>query len=468
MRFLLTIVSLFAIMFVGCGDAAGDGGPASDECDPPSQFRGASHDGRVTLVGSGAEHQRECFTYTYEGDPKYCLCREYDTCTEPIKTLPHFCGFSEETERSSHNLTNSEVAMSKTATDRISEVNEFYKKQGAEFVGTVVSLSVQMGEDVVPLRDIQNLILNTPELPNEWKPRPRNKLSLYLDTINQLKNSASFQKFAAYQDEFPFDPDEHFGYLGKRIRYKKHESIPVAHKIVHLRRSEAEAMGFEDLDISLVDYDVDEGIVIMLERVEGTEETDDTTSKFRITFNADVPDEYNPFLLALRDRYKQRLNQVYDSSAIRDVILDMVKDKMNAQSINTGTYFIDSAEAAQLDALKAGFAKIHPDIDLFTLHVAHYKDRPANHPTNQNFSSVRKRLTDSVVGDLKNFVDDLKERRDSETDTRRSTWNNRANELREMKKRVKKFRAKQVLEADILEDLLAEASTVLKKQLEAA
>jgi hypothetical protein len=355
-----------------------------------------------------------------------------------------------------------------TATQIIQDLNQFYRDQGAEFLGTVVSLSVRLGEDTVPLKRIQKMILDTPEIPNEWSPTPRNKLSLYLDTINQLKNSVSFQKFADYVDEFPFDPEDHFGYLGKRTRYKKYDSIPAAHKIVHLRRSETEGTSFEDLDIDLIDYDVDDGIMVMLERIEGTEETDCTTSKFRISFGSDVPDEYNPFLLALRDRFSERLAQVYDSSAIRDVILDMVKNKMDAQSINTGTYFIDSAEAAQLEALRNGFAEIDDRIDLFTMDVVRYKDKPKEHPANNNFGNVQKRLTQSVLTDLKEFVDNIKSHRDSDTDTRRSTWNNRANDLREYKKRVRKFKAKQVLEADIAEAKLDEASTLLRKQLEAA
>ena len=359
--------------------------------------------------------------------------------------------------------------MSKTATQRIQELNQYYQKQNAEFLGTIVSLSVQMGEDVIPLQDIQDMVLNTPEIPGKWEPKPRNKLTMYLESVNQLKNSTSFEKFREFADEFPFDPGDHFGYLGKRIDYSRTEKIPAIHKIVHLRRSQtgAEIKGFEDLNVDTFDVD-SEGITVAVERTSGTEETDHTTSKFAITFDPDAGDEYMPFIKALHKRFSQRLAQVYDSTAVRAVILDMIKGKMGAQSINTGTYLIDDGDAAQIDALRQGFSELHRHIDLFALHVVKYNDLPADHPANQNYQSVKKRLDDTIVTDLRDFVADIEARVESDTDTRRDTWTRRAIKLREYKKQVRKFKNKQLLISDSIESYLEEASKTLRGQLEAS
>lgn len=357
--------------------------------------------------------------------------------------------------------------MSKTARQRIAEINAYYKQQNAEFLGTTVSLSVTMGQDTVPLSTIQSMVRNTPEIPDKWMPDPRNKLTLYLETINQLKNSASFERFRKHEDEFPFDPAEHFGYLGKRTRYKRDEEIPVAHKIVHLRRSDAVAEGFEDMDIDMIDYDVDDGIVVMLRRTEGTEDTDDSTSRFAIEFPGNLPDEYMPFILTLNETFAERLAQNYDSTAIREVILDMVKGKMNAQPINTGLYLVEGEQAHQLDALRHEFRKIHPSIDLFTQHVVRHNEVPEEHPANQNFQNVKRRLTSSVVEDMKSFVQELEQFEESDTDTKRSTWTRRANALREMKKRVRKFKNKAMLETAAVEKLLGKATETITEQLKA-
>ena len=97
-----------------------------------------------------------------------------------------------------------------------------------------------------------------------------------------------------------------------------------------------------------------------------------------------------------------------------------------------------------------------------------YNDLPADHPANQNYQSVKKRLDDTIVTDLRDFVADIEARVESDTDTRRDTWTRRAIKLREYKKQVRKFNNKQLLISDSIESYLEEASKTLREQLEAS
>ena len=343
----------------------------------------------------------------------------------------------------------------------IEDLNRTAQKSDAEYVGTMCTLSVQTGEIRIKHSDIERMILSNPAIPDDWAPENRNKLTMYLDCVNKLKNTQSLTKFRPYQEHFPFNPDEeHAAYMGMRVYYSRDSNFPVAHNILHVRQS-------EDVDeFNQRRLETDEAITIQLERTEGNSETDHTTSQFAINFPDDTPQEYFPFLLALQDMFKERINRVYDSGAIRSLINDILKEKMGAESVRSSLYFIHDENIAALDALRDGFRQLNSGIDLLLFHVHNHTDVSADHPINATFSSVSRGVTRSIVEEVKELNQEIKERlEDTETDTRPSTWRKRADELKELQGRVQKFKNKRMLVEDVADSLIEETRNMIVENL---
>lgn len=339
------------------------------------------------------------------------------------------------------------------------ELNE--SVENVEYVGTMCTLSVVMGDNDLRYEDIQNMMLNDPDIPNDWVPEQRNMLRMYLDCMNALKNTQSLKHFEPWDDEFGFDPyKEHAAYMGMRTHYSRDSRFPTSHNILHVKKS-------EELDeFNNHRLETDEAVTIQLERTEGTSETDNSTSKFRINFPSDMPQEYYPLVFALHNMFKDRVNRIYDSAAIRELVLDIIRHKLGGQNVNTSLYFVDSKDADSLTALKNGLARLDTGIDLFLFHVHHHRDKPSDHPVNETFKSVSRGVTRSLVDELKEFFDEVKSRKeDEENVTRADTWDRRAGELRDLKKRITSFKNKQMLEADMVDHFLEGATEIIKSEL---
>lgn len=340
-------------------------------------------------------------------------------------------------------------------------LNEESKNAGGEFIGSIVFLSVNMENDVL-LQDLIDGIHNHPVVPDKWAPEPLNHLSLYLSTMTSL-NRGSLSKFQYSYDKYGFSAKEHGGFSVHRIYLRSDDEYPTAHKVFALKRI-IDVVRDKDgaiVDKKIRDVEVDDGILVTLHRTEGSKETDKVgRSKFTIEYDGTLTPQYEMFLDTLQREFDERRNERYTSEQIRSLLITLLKEGMDATPIKRGDYFLEGRHLDRLEALQEVLINLDRGIKLNPLHIVRFRE---NKVLNQTFESVQNVVQESVLKEMQMFVEELNHLEEKDSKTRDSTWKDRNNKFLDLQLKLKRFKNKQLIEMDILEELVDEAKAVLRK-----
>jgi hypothetical protein len=346
----------------------------------------------------------------------------------------------------------------------VNQLNEEAKNSNlGEYVGSVILLSVQLRNDVY-LDDIIQMMLDNPVIPDEWAPEPINHLTLYLSILSSM-NKASLSRFDVGQD-FPYTEHEHGGYIVTRLFKRSKADIPTAHKIFHLERDVKiveDHMG-RVTDKIIKDVKADEGIIVRLERTSGSWETDSPRgvrrSEFEIHIEGNNDERYAPLLETLNREFEEKRNEKYSSTQVRDLILDLVRNKLKALSITRGNYFLEDERIEVLNELRKGFQSLDPGINFIVFHQ--FRGQPGS-LVNESFQGLVKGVSDALIKEVQDLHVEVTQLGDKESKTREATWESRVESLKELKTRMEKLRAKRLIESEIIDDLFEDCNKKIEE-----
>lgn len=352
----------------------------------------------------------------------------------------------------------------------LQQINKDFKQAGAEYVGSMVWFRCSV-EDV-EVKALRNMIKSDPRLDDDWSPGTLNNLTLYLQTVSELGRS-SLRKFVTEFDEdndygiadgqLPFVADEHAGYSVHRLKLVKDAPNPTSHKVFRMEKTVSPIYDDEGnvIDKKIEDVEVDEGMRIICKRKEGYTREDDKSGESEFEFDIDnFSAQYAPFIETLQRDFQEKLNERYDTRQIRDLVInDILLDKMEALNVTRGVYFIEGKDVEALEALKDGLASVDPGMQLAVHHVGKYPDGSM---LNRTYESVSGGVTESLLDDAQGILDELTGHFKSDKDTRPSTWIKREQDLKDVKKRVKRMDTKLKLDVSTLSDILDDCTKLIK------
>lgn len=205
---------------------------------------------------------------------------------------------------------------------------------GGEVIGTLLSFRCPE-QVVIPFYQLTSAMDLNADIPKDWIPEQRNQLSLYLAAMSGL-NRTSPKNFNFDKDVCGFTEEEFGGYFVTRLVKEQASGRPTSHKIIHMLRI-LEPVDATANKYKTVDVISDEGIIIDLMRVSGDENTDKIgASKFEIVVNGGQPFSalYQPFVEKLTSDFNEMLNFVYRPKQIREIVQEIVRDKLNSTPVN--------------------------------------------------------------------------------------------------------------------------------------
>jgi hypothetical protein len=347
----------------------------------------------------------------------------------------------------------------------VDKLNNEAKQSGlGEYVGSLILVSVQLRNEVY-LADIVDKFLDSLIIPDDWAPEPINHLTLYLSILTSL-NKASLNRFQYDPSVFPFTEDEHGGYIVHRLFKRSKAEIPTAHKVFHIERQIHTR--YDDngkvIDKVIKDVKADEGIIIRLERTNGTTwETDvprgHKRSEFAIHVEGNNDARYAPFLETVDAEFTSLRNEKYTSDQVRELILDLIRNKIQALPITRGNYFVESERFEVLDEIRRVFQELDPGINFIVFHQ--FKGKPGS-IVNDSFNSLVKGVSDAVIKEVQDLHTELVMLDEKESKTRDSTWDDRFEKLQQFEKRVKSLEQKQLIETDIIEEIFSKCYEKIK------
>lgn len=359
---------------------------------------------------------------------------------------------------------------------------EFYKSKGAEFVGAVARLNCSVTQPIT-LQQIRQVFFDSPILPDEWAPEAECDFRLYLRTMTETGRSTRTDKLQRdHAGALEFDEVRHAGYIVRRVHKAKNDEYPTSHSIIHLERNltpKTDADGniiFDRLGnpvMQEIAVEADDGIRMVLHRKEGTPEQDSHgTNTWGYVFtkpNGDqfvsmdaVPPQYYPFLRTVARDWKAKRERVYKTAEIREMLLDVIINKMKFDSVDTAMYFCSKYRLAQARELRDRIKELDPGLRLWLFELPVWPEGTAG---NDMVEMVSTGLLDTLTKDLKKLLDDLKNR-DGDTDTRQSTWNRRREELLELRRRIREYSRIKLMSEDTLKAQFAEAKDIIMDNVE--
>jgi len=340
-------------------------------------------------------------------------------------------------------------------TNMISEA----RKIGAEFVGSTVSLSVSI-DDNKPLNNqtVRNAILNNINIPNEWAPEGLNSFSIYVNTITELRRS-SLSKFVLPFDLNPdFDTERFGGYEIQKLHHASKESIPAIHRVFFRDKIKS-----EDADLKNLDLDFPHSILVKLKRVHGNHFTDTTgESRFQIMVESDkCPDEllylYEPFTATLKELFEERCDGLFTGRQARDLLMDVIINRVGSNSINKGLYFVDSPKVEPVMELVRELNNLDPGINVVNIPILKFD----NDSLNVGFKSLTTNLSDSILKAAMQMKAELENLRDKDSKTHASTWDKRSGEYKDLLKKINDYNNRELIQKDIMEETLKEIADIL-------
>jgi hypothetical protein len=334
---------------------------------------------------------------------------------------------------------------------------------GGEIIGTLLSFRCPE-KVVVPFYQLTSAMELNPDIPKDWIPEQRNQLSLYLAAMTAL-NRTSPKQFVFDKDVCGFDEDEFGGYFVTRLLKEQASERPTSHKIIHmLRILEPVDTAANKIQYKTVDVISDEGIIIDLKRVSGDENTDKIgQSKFEIIVNGGNPYSalYQPFVKTLTDTFNDMLNFVYRPKQIREIVQEIVRDKLNSTPVN-GWYFTPTKALDALAALEYTLNEVNDGINFMFLPLK----RGGSEADNLAVQSIAAGIEDSFLDELDKLEQDIVTLGESESKTREATWADRLKKLEQVKAKIAEYKEIQLIKTESAELRLEDVFETIKAAIE--
>jgi hypothetical protein len=354
------------------------------------------------------------------------------------------------------------------AASYLSRANEEAKRNGAEYIGSVINLNVSLNntDNCVPLNDVRQAIIDNPLVPSHWAPEPLNPLSIYLKLTQELGRKAltTFQETGVEINE-----EEFGGYIVKRLHLQKAEDVPTAHRVFFTRKVASSVADNHGATRTVEDIEIEHSIIVTLRRVWGTVDTDlSGGSVFQIEVDYDdcplhLQRNFQPFILSAQALFEKRQNGIYEASQIRELFLNVIHNHIGADTLNKGLYFVYRDKIDSVSALSESLNGLDSGINVINLPIPKYQD--PNSLGNQAFKQVSQAVGSSILNDASALLSELKSFEDADTKTRGGTWDSRADMLRELRKKVELYRNKELLVGDSLDDVLKKCGHILINNL---
>lgn len=344
---------------------------------------------------------------------------------------------------------------------------EAYREKGADFVGSLLRLSVHSDANCA-LPDYCEMFYDNDLLPDEWAPEVISDLKLYLTCMSELHRS-SLKKFTYDPATLTFDPETHTGYNVKRMHLRKESDTPTSHKIIHL--TSVREPVYDDngkvIGHDIVDVQADTGIKIYLKRLEGTPQNDNTgKNKWSILLSSDEEDNYidprySPFINTLLCNFELKKRRNYGTRELRDLTMNILKGKLGVDNVGHGTYFIPPSKMELARELKKELKALHPGLDLWVMGVPRWEDPSMN----DAYNMTQLGLTDSLISELREFKDEIEALVDGDSDTRESTWSKKLQQLSEIKKRIREYESLKLFKDDFMSDLMGDIRSAIVENM---
>jgi len=367
--------------------------------------------------------------------------------------------------------------MTKPAEQIIREAVEEFKRQDADFAGSLMKLSVQgVSSAGITLHDLRRVILDNPILPNDWAPEPQSDLTMYLSTMSELGRSTNLEgKFLPDDSgEYEFSPSRHHQYIVKRMFLSSAERNPTAHKVIHMEKEEIPKTDKNGNIIGkqIKNVEADDGIQIFLWRKDGDISTDTTggtvwTSSVynndgtKVNWGCDI--RYWPFLRTLKANFKKKCRAEYDNKEIRDTIQDILWKGLGVQPVaRGGLYYTDPENYAKLSVLSDELRDLNGGIALYHWGVPVYADGSRR-------NGLQEMVSDGLMSHLNQEMADLignLEEMGAADGTRHSTWRRRKDELKEMRTKIQKLAKVKLLNEENLKKQFEKAVDLIKSGLQ--
>lgn len=346
--------------------------------------------------------------------------------------------------------------------DYLKQANEEAAQSGVEFVGSVVSLSVQLMEhESLTLNQVRQVILDHPNIPDEWAPEALNKLTMYLKLASEL-NKTSSRSFDIPPDSPFYDNEDRFGgYIVQRLSKRQDDRIPTSHRVFYKEPKVGSVEGKVLKDIS-----IDTSIVVSLKRIYGTSATDDTDSEFEIMVDStECPDEdfhnYIPFLATLDRVFRERCVGRYSSTHIRELFIDVITKKVKAISVNPSQYFVDKENIDPVANLAESLNRIDAGIRVLDFVI---NKGVQGSIANRSFEAVSFGLSKTILKDINLLKAELAEMGERDN-VRSKTWTKKSEELQALAKRLKAYKNKELITGDIIGDELRACNAIILKNI---
>jgi hypothetical protein len=334
---------------------------------------------------------------------------------------------------------------------------------GADFVGSLVSLSVSI-DDNKPLNNqtVINAIENDSRIPNEWAPDGLNLFSIYVNTITELRRSRLDNFILPFAPNVDFDPARFGGYEIQKLHHASKEDMPAIHRVFFRDKIKS-----DDKDLKNTDLDFPHSILVKLKRTFGNYLTDTTgESKFQILVESDkCPDEflhlYEPFTTTLHQLFSERCDGVFTGRQARDLLMDVIINRVGSYSINKGLYFVDGPKVESVMALTEVLNSLDPGINIVNVPVLRFKSEALN----MGFSSLSTNLSDAVLKAAVQMRNDLMALKNKDSKTHASTWDKRSSEYKDLRNKIQDYHNRELIQKDIMEDMIKEISDILTEVL---
>jgi len=156
--------------------------------------------------------------------------------------------------------------------------------------------------------------------------------------------------------------------------------------------------------------------------------------------------------------FQDRCDGIFTGRQARDLLMDVIINKVHSFSINKGLYFVDSGKVRPVLSLVDALNSVDPGINVIAAPILKFNNNPS---LNAGFNSVQQNLSNSVLKSVSQFKAELENLRDKDSDTRGATWDNYVEEMSRLKKQISEYRDKELIQNDIIEDVFNECREII-------
>lgn len=341
---------------------------------------------------------------------------------------------------------------------QLAEIIRSYEEQGAEFVGSLVALSVS-GDISTP--ELAQKIEDNEIVPDSWAPKVDDPLSIFKKVMSEC-NRSTLRTFTVPQG-CAVDADTFGGYNPDMIREDVQDDKPILYR-VHLR--ERENRDNELAQAVVNDSQFNQSVTIGLDRTSGTPADD---KKRRSTFDvvykmgedSDV-EQFKPLLQTVKDKFHHRMKGIWTARDIRSWLMNIIKRDCNARSIVHGQYFVLQEHVERLFELRQILQEMNRGVRIVAIPLPRYE---GDNAANIAFEQVSVEFTQALLGEVKDLADEIEEMSNGDKEFTARVVTNRVAKAQRMRKEFNDYKNRELLRSDLLDEKMDEVTKQLKKMM---